>query len=278
MKGGVPPESSVAPATDDGRERRLRPLGSINAPPAGRPPQRRADGGTPSSGRRIAAGRCRPTPRWRRSPPRGRTSSRSEALLGNECLPNRCSRPSVRAVNRWNLLRVQPLGDLLQRHPLPKHHVDLHPPSVVTSVAEPMREPDVVGGEVTSVCLESRVVVGRRLPIGTRRPRLEVPTTPEAVALGHLATHVDDLAIPGKLPEDSANSQGLELLNWGFSSVRRCRWGSSLRDLVFVVHLLGPQSSKVATIGLWSLKAHHSVGLNAAHRRSLSARAGEANR
>ena len=24
------------------------------------------------------------------------------ALLGNECLPNRCSGPSVRAVNRWN--------------------------------------------------------------------------------------------------------------------------------------------------------------------------------
>jgi hypothetical protein len=23
-------------------------------------------------------------------------------LLGNECLPNRCSCPSVRAVNRWN--------------------------------------------------------------------------------------------------------------------------------------------------------------------------------
>lgn len=72
-----------------------------------------------------------------------------------------------------------------------------------------MREPDVVGGEVTSVHLEFRIVVGRRLPIGTRRSRLEVPTTPEAVALGHLATHVDDLAIPGKLPEDSANSQGL---------------------------------------------------------------------
>ena len=63
-----------------------------------------------------------------------------------------------------------------------------------------------------------------------------MPTTPEAVALGHLATHVDDLAIPGKLSEDSANSQGLELLNWSFSSVRRCRWGSCLRDLLFVVH------------------------------------------
>src|SRR5436189_4039362 len=88
-------------------------------------------------------------------------------LLGNECLPNRCSCPSVRAVNRWNLLHIQLLGDLLQRHPLPEHRVDLHPPSVVTSVAEQMREPDVVGGEVTSVRPESRIVVGRRRPIGT---------------------------------------------------------------------------------------------------------------
>ena len=100
-------------------------------------------------------------------PAAGRDGVR-EALLGNECLPNRCSCPSVRAVNRWNLLRVQLLGDLLQRHPLPEHRVDLHPPYVVTSVAEPMREPDVVGGEVTSVHLESRIVVGRRLPIGIR--------------------------------------------------------------------------------------------------------------
>ena len=176
-----------------------------------------------------------PAPGGDSVPAAGRDGVR-KALLGNECLPNRCSCPSVRAVNRWNLLRVQLLGDLLQRHPLPEHRVDLHPPCVVTSVAEPMREPDVVGGEVTSVHLESRIVVGRRHPIGTRRSRLEVPTTPEAVALGHLATHVDELAIPGKLPEDSANSQGLELLNWSFSSVRRCRWGSSLRDLLFVVH------------------------------------------
>ena len=87
-------------------------------------------------------------------------------------------------MNRWNLLHVQLLGNRLQRHPLPEHRVDLHPPPVVTSVAEPMREPDVVGGEVTSVHLEYRIVVGRRLPIGTRRSRLEVPTTPEAVALG----------------------------------------------------------------------------------------------
>jgi hypothetical protein len=174
----------------------------------------------------------------------GTTRLPSTALLGNECLPNRCSCPSVRAVNRGNLLHVQLLGDLLQRHPLPEHRVDPHPPQVVTLVADPMREPDVVGREVASVHLESRIVVGRRRPIGTRRSRLEVPTTPEAVALGHLATHVDDLAVPGKLPKDSANAQGLELLNWSFASVRRCRWGSCLRDLLFVVHAraLSPRS------------------------------------
>ena len=86
-------------------------------------------------------------------------------------------------------------------------------PQVVTLVAEPMRKPDVVGGKATSVHLESRIVVGRRHPIGTRRYRLEVLSTPEAVALGHLAAHVDDLAIPGKLPENAANSQGLKPLN-----------------------------------------------------------------
>ena len=76
-------------------------------------------------------------------------------------------------------------------------------------VADPMREPDVVGGEVTLVHLEPRIVVGRRHPIGTRRYRVEVATTPGAVALGHLATHVDDLVIPGKLPEDSVNAKAL---------------------------------------------------------------------
>src|SRR4051812_12916079 len=141
-------------------------------------------------------------------------------------------------MNRWNILSVQPLGDLLQRHPLPEQRVDLHPPCVVTSVAEPVRKPDVVRGEVTSVRLESRIVVGSRLPIGpSRRPRLEIATTPKAVALGHLATHVDDLPIPGELPEDSADSQGLEPLNWSCSSIRRCRRASSLRGLLFVVHV-----------------------------------------
>jgi hypothetical protein len=58
---------------------------------------------------------------------------------------------------------------------------------------------------------ESWVVVRRRGPIGTRRPRIEVPAAPEAVALRHLATHIDDLAVPGELQEDSANSKGLSL-------------------------------------------------------------------
>src|SRR6266511_399108 len=125
-----------------------------------------------------------------------------------------------------------------------------------------MRKPDVVGGEVTSVHLESRIVVGRRRPLGKRRSRLEVATTPEAVALGHLATHVDDLAIPGKLPEDSANSQGLELLHWSFSSVR-CRWSSCLRVLPSVVHARALSPRRWLQTGLWSPKAYRSVGLNA---------------
>src|SRR5205823_9341901 len=126
-----------------------------------------------------------------RAPAVERTSLPSKALLGNECLPNRCSCPSVRAVNRWNLLPVQLLGDLLQRHTLPEHRVDPYPPQVITLVADAMRESDVVGSEATSVHLEPRIVIGRRHPIGTRRYRLEVATTPEAVALGHLAAHVD---------------------------------------------------------------------------------------
>jgi hypothetical protein len=142
-------------------------------------------------------------------------------LLGNECFPNRCSCPSVRAVNRWNLPPVQLVGDVVERQPLSEHRVDPRPPLVVTSVAEPMREPDVVGGEVASVHLEPRIVVGRRLPIGIRPSRLEVPTAPDAVALGHLAAHLDDLPIPGKLPEDSADPPGRELLNRRFFRARK---------------------------------------------------------
>ena len=76
-----------------------------------------------------------------------------------------------------------------------------------------MRQPDVVAAEATSMHLQPRIMVGRRHPIGTRRYRVEVATTPGAVALGHLAAHVEDLAVPGKLPEDPANSEGLKLLN-----------------------------------------------------------------
>ena len=112
------------------------------------------------------------------------------------------------------LLHVQLLGNLLQRHPLPEHRVDPLAPGVVKEVAAFVREPDVVGGEVTPVHLESRIVVGCRLPIGwPGRLGIEVLPTPRAVALGHLAAHLDELAVLGKLPEDSADSEALKLLN-----------------------------------------------------------------
>ena len=47
--------------------------------------------------------------------------------------------------------RLDASGDLLQRHPLPEHRVDLHTPSVVTLVAQQMRQPDVVRSEVPSM-------------------------------------------------------------------------------------------------------------------------------
>ncbi len=140
-------------------------------------------------------------------------------LSGDECLPDRRRCPPVRAVDRRNLLRVQLLGDLVQRHPSGEHCVDPLPPLEVPPVADPMREPHVVRSEMASVHPEPRIVVGRRRPVGARRDRLEVPSTPEAVALGHLAAHVDQLAVSGKLPEDSAHSQRLELLD------RRCLGG-----------------------------------------------------
>jgi hypothetical protein len=103
-----------------------------------------------------------------------------------------------------------------------------------------MRQPDVVRGEVPSMGPESWVVVRRRGQIGTRRPRIEVPAAPEAVALRHLATHVDDLAVPGELQEDSANSEGLKLLNSCLSGGSRCRsrhpWGSCLMRPLLVGH------------------------------------------
>ena len=84
-------------------------------------------------------------------------------------------------------------------------------------MAELCRKPSTgsCGGSVepsARLRLEPWVVVGRRSPIGTFRFVIEVTPTPGAVALGHLAAHVDDLAVLGKLPEDSANSEVLKLL------------------------------------------------------------------
>jgi excisionase family DNA binding protein len=71
------------------------------------------------------------------------------------------SRQTVRRMIRsreLQTLRFGLVGDLFERHPPPEHRVDPSPPLLVTSVAEPMCEPDVVPGEVTSVHLESRIV------------------------------------------------------------------------------------------------------------------------
>jgi hypothetical protein len=77
--------------------------------------------------------------------------------------------------------------------------------------------------------------MGRRR--GRGQPRVEVPTTPVAVALGHLAAHVDDLAVLGKLPEDATtNSVLFKLLDDCCSGGRLCCWDSCLRYLLFVIH------------------------------------------
>jgi len=60
--------------------------------------------------------------------------------------------------------------------------------------------------------LEPWIVVGGRRPIRAR-PRLEVPATPGAVALGHLAVQIEKLAMLGKLQENSANAEAPELLD-----------------------------------------------------------------
>jgi hypothetical protein len=96
-------------------------------------------------------------------------------------------------------------------NPLAEHHVDPRAPFVITSIAEPMTQPHVVRREVPAVHLQPRVVVGRRRPVGAGRHRIERPATPMAVALGHLAAHVDDLAVSRELPEDPANAERLEL-------------------------------------------------------------------
>src|SRR4051794_223191 len=97
------------------------------------------------------------------------------------------TRPETNAFRRAVAVHlfVQSRGDLLQRHPLHEHRVDLHGPSVVTAVADQMRQTDIVRDDVPSVRPEPRVVVGRRGPILARRSRVEVSATPEAVALAH---------------------------------------------------------------------------------------------
>ena len=168
MRGGHRPVrgSSVAPAARLEESRLGR--GSFQGPSAERPPA--------VAGARIPGATYCTRPGGRRSAPRVaarridaardgltldellwlisrarfrepcRRNDAQEVPLGNKCLPNRCCCPSVRAVNRWNVLRVQLLGDLLQRHSLPEQRVDLLPPYVVTVVAEFVRKPDVVGG------------------------------------------------------------------------------------------------------------------------------------
>src|SRR4051812_11087677 len=182
----------------------------------------------------------RAEPRRSATAPLEERRQRSRAKGGStKRMPSEQIQPSICSCREsLEPFAVQLLGDRLQRHPPTEHRVDLHPPRVVAPVAEPVREPDVVGREVTSVRLESRIVVRSRPPIGPgpRRSRVEVATTAEAVALGHLATHVDDLAIARELPKDSANSQRLEPLYWSDLSVRRCRRGSGVRRLVYVVH------------------------------------------
>jgi hypothetical protein len=168
---------------------------------------------------------------WPTSAPRGeprvRQYTREEAIRAvRACALELACRPSSSTYVRWSAAK-QRLARV--------NSMSARVPSIGAVYRHfPGRGRDRWRGVINAAALtdaELREAFARRM---TRRSRLEVPTTPEAVALGHLATHVDDLAIPGKLPEDSANSQGLELLNWGFSRVRRCRWGSCLRGLLTV--------------------------------------------
>jgi hypothetical protein len=59
---------------------------------------------------------------------------------------------------------------------------------------------------------------------------------PEAIALWHLTAHIDDLAIPGHLEEDSANSELFKLLDGRCGSLRLSRWGPSMRVVLPVTH------------------------------------------
>src|SRR5690242_8979682 len=64
-----------------------------------------------------------------------------------------------------------------------------------------------------------------------RQIRREVLTAPRAVALRHLALHIDELAVLGELPEDAANAQALELPDWRFLSVVRFRFRVHARSV-----------------------------------------------
>jgi hypothetical protein len=87
-----------------------QPAGSVSGPPAS---GARAGAVSREAMRERGAVFRQPARRGESVPAAGRDGVR-KPLLGNEGLPNRCSCPSVRAVNRWNLFSVQLLGDLLQ--------------------------------------------------------------------------------------------------------------------------------------------------------------------
>ena len=83
---------------------------------------------------------------------------------------------------------------------------------------------------------ESRVVIRGGRPLGASSDPIKPPTTPRAVALGHLAAHVDDLSVTNNLPEDSANAERVEFLDGRRPGVCRCRRLACFRRLLFVIH------------------------------------------
>ena len=95
---------------------------------------------------------------------------------------------------------------------------------------------------------EPWVVVGRRRPIGTTRSRIEVPTTPEAVARGHLAAHVVIWA--------SWASWRRIAIPRAWEALNNCMLRRPLVPLEFLLEIpalrdpfLASQSSKVPTMG-----------------------------
>jgi hypothetical protein len=114
---------------------------------------------------------------------------------------------------------------------------------------------------VTTVHLEPRIVVGGRLPIGIRASMLEVRTAPEAVALGHLAPHVDDLPIPGQSKENSANHpQGRELLDRRFFGLRRHAQSVASAGKAVTRNLDGSQWSAAATFRALGRRSSGTLG------------------